>query len=459
MGKVNFAYVLFFAFASALGGFLFGYDTAVISGTISSVTRQFGLNDMQVGWYVGCALVGSITGVASAGWLSDRFGRRIVLQLSALIFVVSALGCMLSGGITGLVLYRILGGVAIGIASIVSPLYIAEIAVPSYRGRLVGLYQLAVTAGFLIAYIVNYFILDNAQNAAPFTTPDWWMKIMVSEYWRGMLGAAAIPAALFFVIVMLIPESPRWLVVQKRGLKAKSVMERIYGSSAAKELETLEAGVLTEVKSDVRLLLKPGVLRLVIVGAGLAILGQFMGVNAVLYYGPEIFTRAGLSQGDSMLYQVVIGSINVVGTILGMWLIDRIGRKRLIYYGVSGMIVSLFCIGFYFVTGSAMPGGLLLAFVLAYIFSCAVSICVVIWVLLSEMYPARVRGLAMSVAGLSLWVGTYLIGQLTPWLMTNVSPGYVFWGFGIICVPYMLIIWKLVPETTGKSLEEIENTI
>lgn len=454
--KARFASILFFVFASALGGFLFGYDTAVISGTILSVTEQFGLDDIQVGWYVGCALVGSIAGVTSAGWLSDRFGRKKLLLVSAWIFILSSLGCMLSASVTQLILFRMFGGIAIGVASIVSPLYIAEIAVSSYRGRLVSVYQLAVAIGFLVAYLVNFFILDYAAGCVhPFET-TWWTKIMITENWRGMLGAAAVPALFFFGIVLTVPESPRWLVVKKRDRKARTILERIYADTAEQELEALKKNISAETRSDWSVLFDPDVLRLVLVGVCLAMLGQFMGVNAVLYYGPAIFSQAGLSEGDSMLYQVVIGSINVVGTVLGMGLIDRIGRKRLIYYGVSGMIVSLFSIGLYFFIGDLLPGVVLLIFVLTYMFCCAVSICVVIWVLLSEMYPSRIRGLAMSVAGLSLWIGTYLIGQLTPWLMTTLSPGYVFWLFGGMCFPYLWIIWKQVPETTGKSLEEIE---
>ena len=206
------------------------------------------------------------------------------------------------------------------------------------------------------------------------------------------------------------------------------------------------------------MLFAPGIFRAVMIGVGIAILGQFMGVNAVLYYGPTIFENAGLSGGDSLFYQVLVGLVNMLTTVLALVIIDRVGRKKLVYYGVSGMIGSLLLIGLYFMYGEALGVSslFLLTFFLLYIFCCAVSICAVVWVLLSEMYPTKVRGLAMSIAGFALWIGTYLIGQLTPWMLQNLTPAGTFFLFAIMCVPYILIIWKLVPETTGKTLEEIE---
>ena len=206
------------------------------------------------------------------------------------------------------------------------------------------------------------------------------------------------------------------------------------------------------------MLFKPAILRIVLIGVCIALLGQFMGVNAVLYYGPSIFESAGLSGGDSLFSQVLIGVVNMLTSIFALVIIDRVGRKKLVYYGVSGMIVSLLLIGGYFILSSSVPISslFLLAFFLCYIFCCAVSICAVVWVLLSEMYPAKIRGLAMSIAGFALWVGTYLIGQLTPWMLQTLTPSGTFFLFAIMCIPYILIIWKLIPETTGKSLEEIE---
>lgn len=456
---VNFGYLIFLSVVAAMGGFLFGYDTAVISGTIAQVSQLFELDALQQGWYVGCALVGSIVGVLFAGILSDKFGRKLTKIISASLFSVSALGCAVCADFTQLVLYRIIGGVGVGVVSIVSPLYISEVAVAQYRGRLVSLYQLAVTIGFLGAYLVNYQLLTWSEAGA-LSGASLLDKIFISEVWRGMLGMETIPALMFFIIIFFIPESPRWLIVRGQENRAMNILERIYGSAteAAGQLDETKSVLTEESSSEWSMLLKPGIMKAVVIGVSIAMLGQFMGVNAVLYYGPSIFENAGLSGGDSLFYQILVGLVNTLTTVLALVIIDKVGRKKLVYYGVSGMIVSLVLIGLYFLFGEALgiSSLFLLAFFLFYVFCCAVSICAVVFVLLSEMYPTKVRGLAMSIAGFALWVGTYLIGQLTPWMLQNLTPAGTFFLFALMCVPYMLIMWKLVPETTGKSLEEIE---
>ena len=456
---INFGYLIFLSVVAALGGFLFGYDTAVISGTIAQVTQLFQLDALQQGWYVGCALVGSIVGVLFAGILSDKLGRKLTMVISAVLFSTSALGCALSADFAQLVVYRIIGGVGIGVVSIVSPLYISELAVAQYRGRLVSLYQLAVTVGFLGAYLVNYQLLAWAESGTQLSV-DWLNKIFITEVWRGMLGMETLPAILFFIIIFFIPESPRWLIVRGKELKAVNILEKIYNSitEAKSQLNETKSVLTSETKSEWSLLMKPGIFKAVIIGVCIAISGQFMGVNAVLYYGPSIFENAGLSGGDSLFYQVLVGLVNTLTTILALVIIDKVGRKKLVYYGVSGMVVSLILIGLYFLFGDSLGVSslFLLIFFLFYVFCCAVSICAVVFVLLSEMYPTKVRGLAMSIAGFALWIGTYLIGQLTPWMLQNLTPAGTFFLFAVMCVPYMLIVWKLVPETTGKSLEEIE---
>ena len=456
---INLGYLVFLSVVAALGGFLFGYDTAVISGTIAQVTEQFGLDALQQGWYVGCALIGSIIGVLFAGILSDKFGRKSTMILSAILFSTSAIGCAVSTDFNQLVIYRIIGGVGIGVVSIISPLYISEVAVAQYRGRLVSLYQLAVTIGFLGAYLVNYQLLGYSMSN-PDVSTGWWNLVFVSEVWRGMLGMETLPAIMFFIIIFFIPESPRWLILKGKEEKATNILERIYTSSkeALFQLTETKSVLSSESKSEWKLLLQPGIRKAVIIGVCIAVLGQFMGVNAVLYYGPSIFENAGLSGGDSLFYQVLVGLVNTLTTVLALVIIDKVGRKKLVYYGVSGMVISLVLIATYFIYGESwgISSIFLLIFFLFYVFCCAVSICAVVFVLLSEMYPTRVRGLAMSIAGFALWIGTYLIGQLTPWMLHNLTPAGTFILFAIMCVPYMLIVWKLVPETTGKSLEEIE---
>ena len=403
--------VAFLAFVAALGGILFGYDTAVISGTISAVGEQFDLDAMAKGWYVGCALVGSIAGVTVAGWLGDRFGRKPTMLFSSVLFSVSAIGCAFCMGFVDLVIYRIIGGVGIGIVSIVSPVYISEISPERMRGAMVGLYQLAITMGFVLAYLVNYLLLVNLH---------------VGELWRVMLGAEAAITLFFFAVIFFIPESPRWL--DARGV--------------GKEIPWAE-------------LRKPGIVKAIAIGCAIAALGQFMGVNAVLYYGPEIFANAGFAAQDSSFSTVLVGLVNMFSTILAVFLIDRIGRKGLIYIGVSIMIVCLVAIGVMF--RQHVKGLAFVSVFLVYIFAQAISISAVVFVLLSEMYPNKVRAVAMSVAGFALWGGTYLIGQFTPWCMATLGSSGTFFFFAAMCVPYMFIMWRLVPDTTGKTLEEIEN--
>lgn len=426
--NVNMGYMIFLSFVAALGGFLFGYDTAVISGTIAMVSQLFCLDVVEQGWYVGCALIGSIVGVTFSGVLGDYFGRKKTMLFASVLFSVSAIGCVICANFAQLVIYRIIGGIGIGIVSIISPLYISEIAVAEYRGRLVSLYQLAVTVGFLGAYLCNFQLMNWADGQSE--AIGWIGKVFVSEVWRGMLGLEAIPAIAFLIIIFFVPESPRWLILKGRDMEAQKVFGRIYGDidQVMVQLSATKAAIESDVKSEWRILLRPGIRRAVLIGAAIAVLGQFMGVNAVLYYGPAIFEGAGISGGNSLFCQVLVGVVNMLTTILALIIIDKIGRKKLVYYGVSGMIVSLLLIGFYFNSGEVyhIPSLFLLIFFLFYVFCCAISICAVIWVLLSEMYPMKVRGLAMSIAGFSLWIGTYLIGQLTPWMLQNLTPSGTF---------------------------------
>lgn len=444
------------AIVAAIGGILFGYDTAVISGTTEIVKNQFCLTDMMEGWYVGCALIGSIAGVLVAGTLSDYLGRKVTMLISAALFSISAIGCAVCGSFDGLVAYRIVGGIGIGIVSIVSPIYISEVSPAKIRGTLVSLYQLAVTMGFLLAYLMNW-IIDANINPEISGDVTLWQKMMHTEAWRGMLGSETIPALLFFLIIFFIPESPKWLIVKGNLDKAARVLGKIYGSGReiAEEIEYTQKSVQGDKSGSWSDLLKPGIIVAVIAGSAIAILGQFMGVNAVLYYGPKIFSDAGFE--NPMFSTVLVGVVNMVTTVLAVFIIDRVGRKQLIYWGVTGMIICLLAIGIYFAWGSSLGlgNGFMLTFFLAYVFCCAISISAIVFVLLSEMYPNSVRGRAMSIAGFALWIGTYLIGQLTPVLLGWSQAG-TFFIFAAMCIPYMLIMWKVIPETTGKTLEEIE---
>ena len=446
------------AVVAAIGGILFGYDTAVISGTTEIVKNQFHLTDLMEGWYVGCALIGSICGVLAAGTLSDYLGRKLTMLISAALFSISAIGCAVCGSFDSLVAYRIIGGIGIGIVSIVSPIYISEVSPAKIRGTLVSLYQLAVTVGFLLAYLMNWVIDSNIDpSLAAGQDLTLWERMMNTEAWRGMLGSETLPALLFFFIIFFIPESPKWLIVNGKTEKASKILAKIYNTEdeIANEIQVTNASLKGETKGKWSDLLKPGILIAVITGSAIAILGQFMGVNAVLYYGPKIFSDAGFD--NPMFSTVLVGVVNCVTTILAVFIIDRVGRKQLIYWGVSGMIICLLAIGIYFAWGSTLGlgNGFMLTFFLAYVFCCAISISAIVFVLLSEMYPNSVRGRAMSIAGFALWIGTYLIGQLTPVLLGWSQAG-TFFIFAVMCVPYMLLMWKVIPETTGKTLEEIE---
>lgn len=456
--KKTSGYVIFMAIVAAIGGILFGYDTAVISGTTELVKGQFHLTDLREGWYVGCALIGSICGVLVAGSLSDYLGRKLTMLISAALFSISAIGCAVCADFNSLVAYRIIGGVGIGIVSIVSPIYISEVSPAKIRGTLVSLYQLAVTVGFLLAYLINW-VIDSQLDPSFVASTDisLWDKMFQAEAWRGMLGSETIPALLFFFIIFFIPESPKWLIVKGRLPKATAVLSKIYNDTTEiqNEIDVTRESMAGSDNGSWKDLLKPGILIAVLAGSAIAILGQFMGVNAVLYYGPKIFSQAGFD--NPMFSTVLVGLVNMVTTILAVFIIDKVGRKQLIYWGVSGMIICLIAIGIYFAAGPALGLGnaFMLFFFLAYVFCCAISISAVVFVLLSEMYPNSVRGRAMSIAGFALWIGTYLIGQLTPVLLGWSQAG-TFFIFAVMCIPYMLIMWKVVPETTGKTLEEIE---
>ena len=420
------ARIIFLAVVAAIGGILFGYDTAVIFGTTEVVKAQFGLSTGGEGWYVGCALIGSIIGVLVAGMLSDFLGRKKTMLISALLFSISAIGCAVCSDFAQLVIFRMIGGFGIGIVSIVSPIYISEVSPAQVRGTMVSLYQLFITIGFLLAYLMNYIILKGAALDA--TDPELGKAMFNQEYWRGMLGCEAIPDILFLILIFFIPESPRWLAVR---------------------------GERHDKREEWKVLREPGIMKAVLIGSAIAILGQFMGVNAVLYYGPKIFADAGFE--DPLFSTVLVGVVNMLTTVIALVIIDKVGRKQLVWWGVGGMIFCLLMIGLYFLPFTNLHTWFMLTFFLLYVFCTAISISAVVFVLLSEMYPNRVRGLAMSIAGFALWIGTYLIGQLTPWMLETLTPAGTFFLFAFMCIPYLLIMYKCVPDTTGKSLEEIED--
>lgn len=453
--KTGNSYVNSLAIIASLGGFLFGYDTAVISGTINFVTSQFHLDAAGTGWYVSSALVGCILGVSVAGILSDKYGRKKVLILSALFFGVSAIGCAFAIGFTDLVIYRLIGGLGIGVASMLSPLYISELSPSRKRGRLVALYQFAITVGILCSYFSNAYLLKLSHTESLMQTTGLVNKIMVTEVWRIMLGTSVVPALLFLFLLLFVPESPRWLTIKGDESGAFRVLRKIVSDEEAqKEISDIKANLQSEA-GGFNMVFKGGFKLAMIIGISLAFLTQVSGINAIIYYGPKILEEAGLPIADALGGQVVIGIVNVLFTLIAIWKIDKLGRKPLLLAGVIGIITSLFIIGslFYF---NVTNTWLLLIFILLFIACFAFSYGPVIWVLLSEIFPAKIRGKAMSLATFSLWIGTALVGQLTPVLLEDLKPAGTFWLFALVTTPALYLAIKIIPETKGKSLEEIE---
>ena len=449
-------YINTLAIIASLGGFLFGYDTAVISGTINFVSTQFHLDAISTGWYVSSALVGCISGVAMAGVLSDKYGRKKVLILSALFFGVSAVGCTFAIGFNDLVLYRFIGGLGIGVASMVSPLYISELSPAHKRGRLVALYQFAITIGILCSYFSNAYLLKLSQSENFAQSTGTVYQIMVSEVWRIMLGTSAIPAILFLLLLQIVPESPRWLTIQKRETEALTILHKIVNDEEAqKEMNDIKSNLARE-SGGLSIVFKGSFRLPMLIGISLAFLTQISGINAIIYYGPGILEKAGLPIADALGSQVIIGLVNVLFTLIAIWKIDQLGRRPLLIAGVIGILSSLIIVGglFYFNINNTY---LLLTFILFFIACFAFSYGPVIWVLLSEIFPAKIRGQAMALATFSLWIGTALVGQLTPLLLEKLSPAGTFWLFALVTTPALYLSIKIIPETKGKSLEEIEN--
>jgi SP family arabinose:H+ symporter-like MFS transporter len=438
---------------AALGGFLFGFDTAVISGTVSLVKKDFSLSAVSEGWFVSCALLGCIIGVSFSGKLSDKYGRKIVLILSAVLFLASALGCMLTNSFTELIIFRLIGGLGIGVASMVSPLYISEFSPSRYRGMMVSLYQLALTIGIVLAYFSNAYLAKHANDGYSSGITK---HVFSEEVWRAMLGLGAVPAAIFLVSLFMVPESPRWLLLKGKEDKAKDILIKIDGPVAAdneiKAFKEQDGSDYTSLKE----LFKPVYRRALWIGLLLPFLSQVCGINAVIYYGPRILEQAGFTLNNALGGQVTIGLVNVVFTFVAIFTIDRWGRKPLLFVGVGGAVVSLIIIGALFALGIT-SGPWILIFILAFIACFAFSFGPVCWVVVGEIFPNAVRGKAMALATLSLWIGNFLVGQLTPVMLEGLGSSWTFWLFAICCSPALWITWKLIPETKGRSLENIEN--
>ena len=441
----------------SLGGLLFGFDTAVISGTFSFIEQYFSLNEIEIGWFTSSALIGAIIGALVSGSLSDRFGRKPILIIAAFLFFISALGCTIPNSFIFLIVARIIGGIGVGMASVLAPLYISEFSPPKIRGKLIALYQLSIVIGILLAYLSNWLLLKFSQESTSLFNETYKLyKIFVSEVWRGMFGLEMIPSGLFILLLFLIPESPRWLIKNNNPEKGFNILTKISGKKIA-EKEFIEIkNSINKFKGRIADLLRPGLRLALLVGIGLSVFGQFTGVNIIIYYGPTILENAGFKIDGALQFQVAIGLINLIFTILALWKIDRWGRRPLLVYGMFSVFISLIIIAFQF-TFDSSQGILIVVMLCIYMASLALSINAVIWVLIGEIFPNRIRGSAMSIVTFTNWGANFLTAFTFPWYIDKIGMGGGFFTFAGMCLLATIFFNKYVPETKGKTLEEIEN--
>lgn len=444
-------YVARVCLVAALGGLLFGYDTAVIAGAIGNLRDHFHLSAAMTGWAASCALVGCAIGVAMAGVLSDRAGRRQSLVLSGLFFFVSALGTAIPDSIRMFVIFRILGGMGVGIASMTSPMYIAEITPGRIRGRMVAVNQFAIVSGMLIIYFVNYFIAragDDAWNLA--------------YGWRWMFASGVAPSLVFLLLLATVPESPRWLIEHRRPEAARVILERINGpEAAAAEIAAISQSTASEAEAPLGLA-SPAIRPALAIGIALAVLQQITGINVFLYYAPEIFKQLGSGGETALLETIVVGAVNLTFTVIAIWTVDRLGRRLLMILGAAGMGISLVAMGLAAQLDAIAAWSVVI--VLGYIACFAVSVGPVTWVILSEIFPTSVRSRALSIATLALWTANFLVSQTFPMMNENsllvgwFHHAFPFYIYAVFCVVLIAVVWRFVPETKGRSLEEIERS-
>jgi sugar porter (SP) family MFS transporter len=451
---LNLRYLVPICLVATLGGLLFGYDTGVISGAIEPLTARFALGDFMKGWASGCVLVGCAAGVLLVGPLSDRLGRKPALFLAALMFLVSAAGTALPREIWVFIVFRLVGGVGIGIASISTPMYISEITPARIRGRMVSVNQIAIVVGIVATAFVNYFIARGGDQA--------WL---VSTGWRWMFGTGILPSVLFGVLLLAIPESPRWLVERRRDEQARSILARVAGPAFADaECAAIRVSISGE-SSDWRSLFSRRLRRPLLIGIALAILQQVTGVNVFMYFGATIFRRLSASTGvdAGLLQQIIINGTGLFFTLIAIAKVDRWGRRPLMIAGTVGMGLSLVAMGATAQFAAGGHGGWMLTLIVAYIAAFALSVGPVTWVILAEIFPTTVRGRALGLATFFLWAADYAVTQTFPvldapgsWFVRELHHAFPFYVYALFCVVLGLVVWKAVPETKGRTLEEIE---
>lgn len=436
---------------AALGGLLFGYDTAVVAGAAESLQVYFHLSPVALGFGASSALIGCVIGAIIAGGLSTKYGRKGTLLLAAGAFFISAVGTAMPFPFESFVFFRIVGGIGVGIASMVSPMFIAEIAPPKKRGALVSCNQFAIIFGMLLIYFVNYGIALMGD--------DTWLNTIG---WRWMFASGVVPAALFFILLLFIPDTPRWLAMKGRESEAKDLLRQINkGNNIDEQWQEIEQSLTSSSKEKVSII-KSGFAGVLFIGIALSVLQQVTGINVFLYYAPVIFKSLASSGTDVAMFEtILVGAVNLLFTVIAIFTVDKFGRKPLMMVGAAIMALSMFAIG----TAAYLDAvsGYLVVFVLGYIAAFALSLGPVTWVLLSEIFPNKIRAKALSIAVFAQWVANYLVSQTFPMMNAKSSylhqayhGGFPFWLYGVFGIVTIFFVAKWVPETKGKSLEELE---
>ncbi|MCX2971994.1 MFS transporter [Halieaceae bacterium IMCC8485] len=506
------------ALIAALGGFLMGFDASVIAGVVGFIELEFSLNKIELGWSVASLALAATIAMLVAGPMSDRYGRKPILRAAAVLFAISALASAFAPSFSALVIARIIGGLGVGAALIIAPMYIAEIAPAATRGRMVSINQLNIVIGISVAFFSNYVILNLSQSGAAWTES----AMLESQTWRWMLGIELIPAVLYFFSLRFVPESPRWLAMQGNSNEAMKVLRLFNGAEQAKtELKLITRSLTAGAEAAVggfRSLLEPSLRKVMMIGLVVAILQQITGINAVFFYAPMIFEQSGIGTDASFMQAVLVGLTNLVFTIVAMTLIDKLGRKPLLVFGVAGMAVSMLVLSWGFSQASysidssllaALPAtadlpalkpltgvtydtdlafraaliqqlgedgflkiesellsnainiqpGVILAGILGFVACFAISIGPVMWVLFSELFPNRVRGVAISIVGLVNSAVSFLVQLLFPWQLANLGNASTFLMYGIFALLGLGLVLWLLPETRGKTLEDLETSL
>ncbi|MCY4161494.1 MAG: sugar porter family MFS transporter [Flavobacteriaceae bacterium] len=455
--KGSLFYFVLICVMTSFGGFLFGFDTAVISGAISPLSDHFDLENQPVllGWVVSSVLLGSVIGAACSG-VADYIGRKKTLIFAAVLFTISALGSAIAEALWVFILFRLIGGLGVGIAAMVVPLYISEVSPANIRGRMVAMYQLSITFGVLIAYFSNDFFRSIAEDFMVNENSSILTARFMEDVWRLMLGSELIPAVAFLIFLFLVPLSPRYAVSIGQKKKALAILSRINGYEiATKEVQEINESLKLE-KGTFSQLFQVELRKPTFIALFLAIISQLSGIDIILHYGPLILERGGLSFGESLDGQIIFGMVLVVFTTIAMWQVDRIGRRKLLFIGNVGVVVSLLVIGFLFHLNQNVEILLIIA-ISFFIASFSFSLGPIPWIIMSEIFPTKIRGRAMALGTLALFGSNWFVAQMFPWVSQVLGENGTFWLLACFSTLTFPFVMKVLPETKGKTLEEIES--